>query len=124
MKIEKVIKQLESILDHTRSMAASPDADGIWKEDSDALEFALTALHPVSREQVVQAWRGEWQYHPEDYDELTWTCSRCGEVWTLIDGTPDDNNMDFCPACGLPMTDKAVQMVMERLGALKDGKGD
>ena len=45
MKIEKVIKQLESsILDHTRSMAASPDADDIWKEDIDALEFALTAL--------------------------------------------------------------------------------
>lgn len=47
MKIEKVIKQLESILDHTRSMAASPDADEIWKEDSDALEFALTALRSM-----------------------------------------------------------------------------
>lgn len=47
MKIEEVIKQLESILDHTRSMAASPDADEIWKEDSDALEFALTALRSM-----------------------------------------------------------------------------
>ena len=73
----------------------------------------------VSREQVEKAWRGEWQYCPEDYAELTWTCSRCGEPWTLIDGTPDDNNMDFCPACGAPMTDKAVQMVMERLEALR-----
>lgn len=59
MKIEKVIKQLESILDHTRSMAASPDADEIWKEDSDALEFAITALRsmqeagePLSLEQL------------------------------------------------------------------------
>lgn len=48
MKIEEVIKQLESILDSTRSVAASPDADGIWKEDSDALEFALTALRSMS----------------------------------------------------------------------------
>lgn len=48
MKIEEVIKQLESIADHTRSMAASPDADEIWKEDSDALEFALTALRSMS----------------------------------------------------------------------------
>ena len=47
MKIEEVIKQLESILDHTRSMAASPDADEIWKEDSDALEFAITALRSM-----------------------------------------------------------------------------
>lgn len=59
MKIEKVIKQLESIADHTRSMAASPDADEIWKEDSDALEFAITALRsmqeagePLSLEQL------------------------------------------------------------------------
>lgn len=52
MKIEEVIKQLESILDHTRSMAASPDADDIWKEDIDALEFAITALRsmPEARE--------------------------------------------------------------------------
>src|SRR5699024_8680476 len=45
----------------TRSMAASPDADEIWKEDSDALEFALTALRsmqeagePLSLEQLKQ----------------------------------------------------------------------
>lgn len=47
MKIEEVIKQLESILDHTRSMAASPDADNIWRKDIDALEFALTALRSM-----------------------------------------------------------------------------
>ena len=47
MKIEEVIKQLESVLDHTRSMAASPDADDIWKEDIDALEFAITALRSM-----------------------------------------------------------------------------
>lgn len=48
MKIEEVIKQLESILAHVCSMAASPDADDIWKEDIDALEFALTALRSMS----------------------------------------------------------------------------
>lgn len=47
MKIEKVIKQLESIADHVCSMATSPDADDIWKEDIDALEFALTALRSM-----------------------------------------------------------------------------
>ena len=30
----------------------------------------------------------------------------------------------FCPHCGAPMTDEAVQMVMERMEALKDGKSD
>ena len=27
---------------------------------------------------------------------------------------------NFCPHCGAPMTDEAVQMVMERLEALND----
>lgn len=61
MKIEEVIKQLESILDHTRSMAASPDADDIWRKDIDALKFALTALRsmpeagePLNLEQLKQ----------------------------------------------------------------------
>ena len=88
----------------------------------EALGMALSALRSVSREQAEKVWRGEWQYHPEDYDELTWTCSRCGEVWTLIDGTPDDNNMDFCPACGSPMTDEAVDMMLERWKEAVDGE--
>ena len=79
----------------------------------EALDMAVSALRPVSRERVEEMWRGEWQYHPEDYDELTWTCSRCGEPWTLIDGTPDDNNMNFCHVCGAARTYEAVEMVME-----------
>lgn len=83
MKIEKVIKQLESILDHTRSMAASPDADEIWKEDSDALEFALTALRsmpkagePLSLEQLKQmdekpVWIEDKEY-PENTGWVIW----------------------------------------------------
>ena len=61
MKIEEVIKQLESILAHVCSMAAEADADGIWKEDIAALEFTLAALRsmpeagePLSLEQLKQ----------------------------------------------------------------------
>ena len=35
-----------------------------------------------------------------------------------------DEKFRFCPVCGKPLTDEAVDMVMERLEALKDGKGD
>lgn len=30
----------------------------------------------------------------------------------------------FCPVCGKPLTDEAVDIVMRRLEAVKDGKGD
>ena len=80
-----------------------------------ALDFALTALRPVSREQVERM-RGEWQVCFEDWRKQIAgdQCSKCGfqHYGTSI------NHYHFCPACGAPMTDEAVQMVMERLEAL------
>ena len=77
-----------------------------------ALELALSALRPVSREQVERM-RGEWQVCFEDWRKQIAgdQCSKCGfqHYGTSI------NHYHFCPACGAPMTDEAVQMVMERL---------
>lgn len=97
MKIEEVIKQLESILDHTHSMAASPDADEIWKEDSDALEFALTALRsmpeagePLSLKQLKQmdgkpVWV-EFIGHPDGTPiEPLWMLVNCREKRLVTD---------------------------------------
>ena len=73
----------------------------------------IAALRPVSREQVKKA---EWIWSTGD----VYICSSCGEK-THVDecmGTPIYN---FCPFCMAPMTDEAVDMVMERLEALKDG---
>lgn len=33
----------------------------------------------------------------------TWRCSECGEIQVLIDGTPEDNEWNFCPHCGARM---------------------
>ena len=81
----------------------------------------LTALRPVSREQVDKVWRGEWMGSGDGYadGELvydTWECSHCGYV---IDEEDDPDMLpQFCPKCYAAMTDEAVQMVMERLEAL------
>ena len=90
---------------------------------------ALSALRPVTREQVEKV-RGEWididgEKVPVDkYGQpFGWAmCSACGEYLTASDEYPCIGH--FCPNCGAPMTDKAVDMVMERLEALKDGKDD
>lgn len=70
--------------------------------------MAIDALRPVSREQVEKM-RGEWIGIPNMgvYDTA---CSKCGycpgiRFW----------DSDFCPNCGAPMTDEAVEMVMERM---------
>ena len=93
----------------------------------EALDMAITALRPVSLEQVEKVWRGEWMGSADGYadGELvydTWECSHCGYV---IDEEDDPDMLpQFCPKCYAAMTEEAVEMVMERLEALKDGKGD
>ena len=79
---------------------------------AEALGMALSALRPVSREQVEKAWRGEWKCHG---DCGVTECPGCG--WSIEEYVGDYN---FCPACGRPMTDEAVQMVMERMEALHE----
>ena len=89
----------------------------------EALGMALSALRPVSREQVEKVWRGEWKYsHTSAIDHFAVVkCSKCGhEAYAMALHVIEGN---FCPACGAPMTDEAVQMVMERLEELSNGKG-
>lgn len=98
-------------------------------------ETAISALRPVSREQVEKVWRGKWEKHHKhrggfrrvkgiddmgeqheveidercEYDDLY--CSECGKQ-------SPDNFLNFCAYCDASMTDEAVEMVMERLEAL------
>ena len=80
----------------------------------------IAALRPVSREQVEKAWRGCSWCNNEGKKPENWECSLLDDrgfsvvvgdevVWT---------NAEFCPVCGKPLTDEAVDMVMERLEAL------
>ena len=126
MTKEEAFKWLEEIVQ---------DTDTYWGSCSKALQkeldeqkqvflLALSALRPVSREQVEKVWRGEWikkrkqTYIPVEYDEqgevilhdfVVYRCSICGR-----ENTKEE---PFCN-CGAPMTDEAVQMVMERMEAL------
>ena len=78
-------------------------------EAMEALKIAILALRPVSREQVEKVWRG---------------CEKCngaGEYSRYAENLTKILLAKYCPHCGRPLTDEAVEMVMERLEALKDG---
>ena len=83
----------------------------------EALTMAITALRPVSREEVEKVWRGEWMGSADGYadGELvydTWECSHCGYV---IDEEDDPDMLpQFCPKCYAAMTDEAVDMMVRR----------
>lgn len=64
---------------------------------------------------VASIRKGEWISMTDD-DGCTWfECSRCEYDLDSLEETGH-----FCPNCGAPMTDEAVQIVMERLGVLYD----
>lgn len=83
----------------------------------EALTMACSALRTISREQVERM-RGEWKHYlpPLGAGNAQCRCTNCGR-------TPDVET-PFCAWCGAPMTDEAVDILLGRLEALKDGKGD
>ena len=87
-----------------------------------ALKIAIHDMLPVSREQVEKVRKGEWIVGEPNGLGFPIHCSRCG--WGTDHADPrkwmDYGGHIFCGHCGAPMTDEAVQMVMERLEALKD----
>ena len=69
------------------------------KDYGEALEIALEALQEPERK------KGQW----EDFDyDNSYLCTSCGEIWTLNDGTPEENNMNYCPNCGADMRGEKV----------------
>lgn len=86
----------------------------------ETLEFAAAALRPVSRERVEQVWRGYLQYHgATGTDNLAVVkCSRCGAK--IYEITVDLSERKFCLCCGAPLTDEAVEIVMERINKMEE----
>lgn len=114
---EKQLTAAQVVLDS--GFGSNPgENDILYRRRKEMAEIALSALRSVSREQVEKVWRGKWKYsHTSEIDHFAVVkCSKCGYEAFAISLFVKDGN--FCPSCGAPMTDEAVQMVMERLEAL------
>ncbi len=37
----------------------------------------------------------------DEYDNIYYECSNCGMDWVFDDGTPKENEYNYCPHCGL-----------------------
>lgn len=105
MTLEEAIKNREDCLKYLEGIGrkASPEC-------MEAVRWsvkALKALRPVSREQVERV-RGEWINTNKEVEQMC-KCSKCGyPISYFWSRTP------FCPNCGAPMTDEAVDMVLKR----------
>ena len=112
MTREEAAKWLEETIQDTDRYFSSC-SEALQKELDEQKEvflLALSALRPVSREGVEKAWRAHWNESTHLGGFVY--CSRCG--YNALEA----NNYTFCPKCGSPFTDEAVDMVMERMEAL------
>lgn len=111
-----------TLLKYRRNIISSVDAD--WNANEiEAINFALSALRPVSRDRIEKVWSG-CEYCTGDVDDRPYLDSK--RLYLDKNGilTDEIENIDilrlnFCPVCGKPLTDEAVQMVMERLEQIK-----
>ena len=95
-KREKVISDLEEQLAWIRDndFHKFPGWGHTVLAMRDALEL-LTAQEPVRH--------GFWEEHEDCNGDCYYTCSVCDCYWKLIDGTPEENSMRYCPECGAKM---------------------
>ncbi len=55
---------------------------------------------------------GHWIYCPQPDDggaSGVWKCSVCNTEWLIMDGTPEENHMNYCQQCGAVMNVKSTQ---------------
>lgn len=58
---------------------------------------------PAADVQPVKHGKWEELTNYGGWGDTHYRCSVCGEEWHLEDGTPQQNNMNFCPRCGSRM---------------------
>ena len=119
MTREEAFKRLEQMYDfYAHAMDANKNYP--LKGDAEAIKVALLVMAQdrsshITSEQVEKI-RGEWKIRNDLWNGCTPDCD-CVCSMCRKSGVP---NMDFCPACGAPMTDKAVDILWKRLEAMQN----
>ena len=87
------------------------------------IDFIESALRPVSRERVEKVWSGCDFCNTADFGEFGFEITKHYAKICCALGSwrfPEKEQFLFCPKCGKPLTDEAVQIRLKELEALKD----
>lgn len=116
MTLEETIKLLKQYHGYEPMFPDGETLKHAFDLTDETVDALLAALRPVSREQVEKVWRGEWTQGRYACGEYEWECSKCHETeWRT-----SCSRLKFCPFCGAPMTDEAVEILLKRLEALHE----
>lgn len=98
--IERDIHLLESYAGMTHKMN---DNQGRPKLDQ-AIEHILSDYKRVLKEneelnKKIKEQK-ECAFREDGTEECLWYCSNCHDEWLFYEGTPEENNLKYCPHCG------------------------
>ena len=128
MTLEEAIKLLKQYQGYEPMFPDGETLKHAFDLTDETVDTLLTALRPVSREQVE---KGRWIFRP--YEKMPWCtqaiCSECGSVVENNSSLSQESGIKllvesnpFCRRCGAPMTDEAVDIMVKRLEATRSGK--
>ena len=121
----EIIEAYESAVFSSGLSAAAGNEEAA--KDYELLKAGLDALRGPTREMVERVWRV--------CDACEIPCNNCESIYAWdrygkpqeCTGCPENGyknytpESQFCEFCGRPLTDKAVEMVMERVEEMKNG---
>ena len=113
MTKEEIIKELEKTVAGAEILTSL--GYGEVNEYLDIFRVALSALRPITREQVEKTKAVFCQPCVGDFEQDTWRCSKC-----FVQEFGDVRGINFCPHCGAPMTDEAVETIMKRMEEMRN----
>ena len=95
--IDALDEQIEQCNKALGSFDISPKDEYAIKVERASLKAYRELLENLPSAQPERA-EGEWIPFDVEYE-----CSHCGIILQFNDGTPKDNNANFCPNCGARM---------------------
>ena len=79
------------------------------QEDIEILKDLMPKLHRSYQNALTEILevvnKNTCTYKQTEVDYNSWSCSNCKCEWCMEDGTPKDNNLNYCPECGARITE-------------------
>ena len=78
------------------------DVKELFQEGNRSLTEAIKRIKNLPTAEPERK-RGKWVEDDDGWNGMIWRCSECDALFTLNDGTPEENEYYFCPHCGADM---------------------
>ena len=98
--IEEDMKILEEMIENANIENMDMN-DCFGGEHIEAIEHILSDYKRVLKEnEELNSVKKECVFREDGTEECLWHCSNCHDEWLFYEGTPEENNLKYCPHCG------------------------